>query len=113
MTKEEFCGIMKIIVDSYEKNLQFAEDMYNTFSKHKDISFINKYNFEDIFRDNSLSERLVEYLEKIFDCECVSWWIYEMDCGKNPYAKWIDELGNEHTVYNIEELWNMINFIKN
>lgn len=110
MTKQEFCDIIEIIIDSYEKNAQFAENMYDTFSKHKDNSFIDKFVFEDIFKDNSTSDRLIEYLDKLFDCDCVSWWIYEMDCGKNPHAIWKDKSGIEHTVYNIDDLWNMITY---
>lgn len=111
MTKQEFCDILEIIIDSYEKNTQFTESVYEAYSKYKDTSFIDKFAFKEVFKDTLIADRLIEYLDKLFDCEYgISWWIYEMHCGKNPHTIRKDKSGTEHTVYNIDDLWNMITY---
>lgn len=103
ITREEFIDI----IDKLKEVNDFVDEV-NTKARKLDDAIIS-----DFFNASSLSisheNIVVRLLEKIFnDQDIISWWIYEVNYGRNTDMAWVEENGVKTYLYTAEDLYNYL-----
>lgn len=103
ITREEFIDI----IDKLKEVNDFV-DKVNSKARKLDDAIIS-----DFFNASSLSisheNLVVRLLENIFnDKDIISWWIYEVNYGRNIDMAWVEENGVKTYLYTAEDLYDYL-----
>lgn len=103
LSKEEFIEI----IDKLKQVNDFVDET-NERARKLDDAIIS-----DFFNASSLSishENIVLHLlENMFnDKDMISWWIYEVNYGRNTDMAWVEENGVKTYLYTAEDLYNYL-----
>lgn len=106
ISKQEFINI----IDKLKEVNDFVDEV-NTKARKLNDAIIS-----DFFSAASLSisheNLVVRLLENMFnDKDIISWWIYEVNYGRNTDMAWVEENGVKTYLYTAEDLYNYL--IKN
>jgi len=103
ITREEFINI----IDKLKEVNDFVDEV-NGKARKLDDAIIS-----DFFNASSLSisheNIVVTLLENMFnDYDMISWWIYEVNFGRNTDMAWVEEDGVKTYLYTAEDLYNYL-----
>lgn len=103
ITREEFIDI----IDKLKEVNDFVDEV-NTKARKLNDAIIS-----DFFNASSLSisheNIVVRLLENMFnDYDMISWWIYEVNYGRNTDMAWVEENGVKTYLYTAEDLYNYL-----
>lgn len=103
ISKQEFIDI----IDKLKEVNDFVDEVNSKTRK------LNDAIISDFFNASSLSisheNLVVRLLENMFnDQDMISWWIYEVNYGRNTDMAWVEENGVKTYLYTAEDLYNYL-----
>lgn len=103
ISKQEFIDI----IDKLKEVNDFVDEV-NSKARKLDDAIIS-----DFFNASSLSisheNLVVRLLENMFnDYDIISWWLYELDYGRNTDMAWVEENGVKTYLYTAKDLYNYL-----
>lgn len=103
ISKQEFIDI----IDKLKEVNDFVDEV-NSKARKLDDAIIS-----DFFNASSLSisheNIVVRLLKNMFnDYDMISWWIYEVNYGRNTDMAWVEENGVKTYLYTAEDLYNYL-----
>lgn len=103
ISKQEFIDI----IDKLKEVNDFVDEVNSKARK------LNDAIISDFFNASSLSisheNLVVRLLENMFnDQDMISWWIYEVNYGRNTDMAWVEENGVKTYLYTAEDLYNYL-----
>lgn len=101
--KETFCNIIDRLQDYHDLQSQI-NDLFNNQIDNRELDFMNAGSI--CIGHESV---VIELLEKMFETDTISWWIYEMDFGKCfSIGDLVEDNGEEPDLTTVEKLYDYL-----